>query len=810
MNDLRFAFRSLLANRGFAVVAILTLALAVGANTAMFSIFNGVLLRPLAYRQPRQLYAIQESVPKFGKIQGTVPVSAHHFLQWRAHTTSFDSLSLVGASGMSLTSAGEPQNLTIGRVSASLFPQLGVALELGRAFSAEEDRDGRDHVLVLSHALWASRFQSDRNVIGRKVLLDGSPYEVIGVLAAGSTIPNERQLVSMPLAGVDAQAWKPFAIRDSELSEMGDFNYGCIARLKSGVSAAQAAEDLNRAERAIVANFTQKEELYGDLTPLQRQITGSATESLTLLLAAGGALMLIVCGNVASLLLIRMNGRRREMGIRTAMGAGTARLVRQLATESLLLAAIAGALGMALGYWILRAIVLNAPANLPRVDEIHMDARALGFGLLLSALTGLACGLLPAWRFARADANEALKANSRSVTEGRHGGRLRNLLVTAEVGLSVVALVASGLLLNSFLRLMRVDKGFQTDRTTTVTLNLPMPRYGPAEKKDAFLRALIDRVQRVPGVEAGGVASMLPVSGEGMNNLAAPEGSQLPFAERPLMDFRSVSAGYLRALSIPLVEGRVFDERDRTHDVALLSASAARKLWPEGGALGRKFHLGGDRSPLLEVIGILGDVHGVSLQAPPNPTVYIPYWTRLFRPLITVVARTPGDPRAVEGAIRAEIRSLDPELPVPQFVSMGEIVDSSVSQRKFQLCLILLFGAVSLLLATMGVYGVVAFAVSQRSSEMGLRMVLGAKTTTVQAMVWRQGMTPVALGIGAGLLASLAASRLLANLLFGVQAADPITFGSVAAILAFVTGAACYIPALRATRVDPARVLRHE
>jgi len=359
-------------------------------------------------------------------------------------------------------------------------------------------------------------------------------------------------------------------------------------------------------------------------------------------------------------------------------------------------------------------------------------------------------------------------------------------------------------------RLIHVEKGFQADMTTTVTLNLPPARYGTAAQKDAFLRALIDRVQQVAGVAAGGVASMLPVSGEGMNNLAAPEGAQIPMMERPLVDFRSVSPGYLRALAIPLLHGRVFEERDRGREVALLSMSAARRLWPEGGAMGRKFHLGGDRSPLLEVIGLVGDVHGVSLQAPPNPTVYLPYWTRQYRPQISVVARTNGDPRAIAGAIRREIRGIDPELPVPQFVSMEEIVDSSTSQRRFQLRLILLFGVASVLLSTMGVYGVVAFAVSQRANEMGLRMVLGAKASDLQAMVWRQGMRPVAIGIGAGLIASLAVSRLLTGLLFGVRAADPVTFAAVAAILVVVTGAACYIPALRATRVDPAIAMRHD
>jgi predicted permease len=623
-------------------------------------------------------------------------------------------------------------------------------------------------------------------------------------------MPKLRELVSIPLDTGDAQAWKPFGLDDSELSAMGDFNFGCVARLKPGVTAAQAVADLNSVEKGITATFAEKVDLYGTLTPLQQQITGPTSESLTLLLAAGGAVILIVCVNIASLLLIRVNGRRREIAIRTAMGAGAVRLIRQLATESLLLAGIAGGFGVAFAYWILQAVMLNAPVNLPRIEEVHMDARVAGFAVGLSILTGLACGLLPAWRFARMDANGALKANSRSVTEGRHGGRLRNLLVSIEVGLSVVALVTSGLLLNSFVRLMHVDKGFRTDRTTTVTLSLPAVRYGTEAKKDEFLRTLIDRVQRVPGVAAGGVASMLPVSGEGMNNRAVPEGAQIPLMERPLVDFRSVSPGYLRALAIPLLDGRVFEERDRGREVALLSMSAARRLWPEGGATGKKFHLGDDQSPVLEVIGLLGDVHGVSLQAPPNPTVYLPYWTRQWRPQISVVARTGGDPRAITAAIRSEIRAIDPELPVPQFLRMEEIVDSSVAQRRFQLRLILLFGVASILLSTMGVYGVVAFAVSQRTNEIGLRMVLGAQASNVQAMVWRQGMKPVVLGIGAGLIASLAISRLLTSLLFGVRAADPVTLASVASILVVVTGAACYIPALRATRVDPGIAMRYE
>ncbi len=709
---------------------------------------------------------------------------------------------------MNLTSAGDPRKLTIGRVSASIFPQLGFTPELGRAFTADEDRQGRDRVLVLSHAFWVSQFQSDRNVVGRKVLLDDSPYEVIGVLAPEPVMPKLRQLVSMPLDIDDVQAWKPFGLRDDELSEMGDFDFGCIARLKPGVTAAQAAGDLNSVQRSIAARLPVRAELQAALTPLQEQITGPASLSLTLLLAAGGAVILIVCVNIASLLLIRVNGRRREIAIRTAVGAGMGRIIRQLAAESLVLVGIAGGIGMVLGYWILRIVMLNAPVNLPRMDEIHMDARALGFAVLLSLLTGLACGLLPAWRFAGIDANEALKANSRSMTEGRNGGRLRNLLVSIEVGLSVVALVVSGLLLNSFVRLMHVDKGFQTDRITTVTLDLPA-RYSPPAKKDELLRTLIDRVQRVPGVAASGVSSMLPASGEGMNDTAMPEGAQIPVMERPMVDFRSVSPGYLRALGIPLLSGRVFEERDRGRDVALLSSSAARRIFPERGAIGGKFHLGEDQPP-LEVIGIVGDVHGVSLQAPPNPTVYLPYWNRQFRPLISLVARTNGDPRTLIGAIRTEIRTIDPELPVPQFLSMEELVDSSVSQRRFQLQLILLFGIASVLLSTMGVYGVVSFAVLQRTNEMGLRMVLGATTSGVLAMVWRQGMKPVALGVGAGLLVSLAISRLLTGLLFGVNAADPVTLGSVAAILMVVTGAACYIPALRAARVDPAIAMRYE
>jgi len=807
--DIRFGLRVLRRSPGFSALAILTLALGIGANTAIFGVFNGVLLRPLAFREPERLVALQENVSGDRQIAPSLPVNAWHFNEWRRNQRSFEQMALLYEYSVSLTSDGEPERLPIGRVSSSLFPMLGVRPQIGRTFMEQEDQPGHDNVVVLGHHLWETRFHGDPAIVGRSIILDGVPYDVVGVLPDGLEIPKPSQLYSLAFPDTYPELWKPFAVRDQELSPMGDFNYGSIARLKPGVSLSAAAADLSVIQAAIRRAVQTKEELRAQVTPLQEQITGRTRQSLVLLLAAVGAVLLIVCVNVANLLLARAAARRRELAIRAAIGAGLSRLVRQMLTESLLLSAIGGALGVVFARWALAAIVHSAPVDIPRLQQAGMDSGVLAFALALAVGSGLFFGILPAWRIARSDSQDALKSSGRAVTEGRRGVGLRRLLIASEVALSTICLVVAGLLLHSFVRLTHVDKGFRTDHAISVSLGLPLARYPDTNHRAQFFRSLLDRTGALPGVEAAGITNRMLLSGQGSDNVMVVEGSSAPPEEWPIVDYRCISPGFFRAVGIPLVAGRIFDETDRDRRVAVISAQTAWKLWPSANALGKRFHLGGPGQPLIEVVGISGDVRGVSLQRPPNLTVYLPYWQR-DRQDMALIVHTAMDPATIASALRTEIRLLDAQLPVPRFRTMDQVVDESVAQRHFQLNLVLLFACAALLLAAMGVYGVVSQTVIQRTGEIGIRMALGATRQSVWGMVVRQGLAPVVGGLAVGLGAAVAAARLVSDMLFGVLATDSLTFAAVAVVLLSAAGAACYVPARRATRVDPLVALRYE
>ena len=550
--DIRYAFRTLARNPGFAAVAILTLALGIGANTAIFTVFNGILLRPLPYPQPARLVTVEEVVPKFARFGPTLPANAWHFREWRKQSRSFDRLALVSDRTFTLTSAGEPERVAGGRVSASLFPMLGIQAAVGRTFREEENQPGHDRVVVISDRLWRRRFQSDPAVVGGKIVLDGMPYQVLGVLPASARVPTGEQLDSMARNSESADIWKPFAISDDDLTIMGDFDYGCLGRLKPGVSAAQATADLNVIQSAISNEMSEKTELRTALTGLQEQMTGSSRASLTLLLAATGAVLLIVVVNLANLLLARAAGRGKELAIRAAIGAGMGRLVRQMLTESLLLAGAGGALGALAAQWTLAAIVLKAPLDIPGLQYVRMDFTALAFLVAVSVASGVLFGVLPAWRTARADPQAALTSAGRG-TADRGAGRVRSLLIAAEVALSAVCLVAAGLLLNSFVRLIHVDKGFQADRAVALGLGLPAVRYPDLDARGRFVHTLLDRVESLPGVVAAGINNRGPLSGEGSNLGIAVEGVDMPGNDRPIVDYRCVSPDFFRAIGIPLM-----------------------------------------------------------------------------------------------------------------------------------------------------------------------------------------------------------------------------------------------------------------
>jgi predicted permease len=811
MSDIRYAWRSLSRNPGFSTVAILSLALGLGATTAMFTIFNGVLLRPLGFRDAGRLVVVQERVPRLGHMAPELPVNARHFTDWRAGSYSFEGLGMVGGAYFNLTSDGDPIRVLGARISSSVLPLLGVDPQVGRVFTESEDHPGNDHVVLISDGLWSSRFHRDPHIAGRKILLDDVPYEVIGVLPARPRVPDEPQVISLPIsAGAEPQIWKPFAALSQELAPtFGDYNYGCVARLKPGVTIAQATAELDSIQAGIVQRYGGDEPLSISLTPLQEQITGASRQSLALLLTAVGAVLLIVCVNIAALMLINVNARGREIAVRAAIGASASRLLRQILTESLLLATAGGLLGVGVAYALLGLMVRSAPAGIPRLDEVHMDVAMLAFAILLSLVAGSLFGLLPAWRFARADPNDALKGTGRSATEGRHGGRLRNLLVSFEVALSAVTLIAAGLLLNSFVHLMKVDKGFQVENVMSVGISLPDSRYPAMDKRVEFLRALLARVEALPGITAAGVSNMLPLAGEGSNNGVVLEGQSDNLPNKPIVDFRLISSDYLRTIGIPLLQGRVFDEHDRDGNRVLVSAKTAERLWPGANPIGQRFHLGSVQNPLLEVVGVTGDVHGVSLQKDPNLTVYVPYWTRDRRSTALVV-RTAMDPLSAVAEIRRQIQQLDSQLAIPEFHTLKQIVNESVASRRFQMNLVLCFGVAALLLAALGVYGVVSYSVGQRTREMGIRMVLGARGQDVRSLVLRQGLAPVVVGLAAGVALALGLGRLLGSFLFGVGAADPATLAGVAIVVIGATAAGCWLPARRATRVDPAVALRCE
>ncbi len=806
--DFRFAGRTLRRAPGFTLVAVGTLALGIGANTAVFSLFDSVLLRPLGYGDESRLVAVHEVVRRSVQAAPDVPVNALHFQEWQRNLHASESMAIVGGISLDLTGSGEPERLSAARVSPSLFPMLGARLQLGRAFLEEEDQPGRDNVVVLSDQLWRRRFASDPGIIGRTLSLGGRPYEVIGVLSPDFHFPELNQLYAADMAGGRPELWKPFAVRPDELGLMGDFSYACIARLRPGVSIGVALAEWNAAQAQIASQAPEKIELQAALVPLHEQITGRSRRGLQLLMGAVAIVLLIGTVNIANLLITRTTSRRREIAIRSAIGAGTHRLVRQVLAESLLISAIGGVAGVLVGYGMLRVLVTRAPLDLPRLDEVHLDLRVLLFTGAISLVAGLLFGTLPALRVTQANPQDAMKAGTRGNTESRSSRRLRAVLVAVEVALCTLCLMAGGLLLRSFSRIMDADKGFAVDRVLTVNLHLPGPRYPGDAERVRFFRALLAAVQPLPGVISAGVADMLPFSGEGGNNAVSVEGAVVPSSQRPLADIRGVNPDYFAVLGIALRSGRIFGEADGEHRVAVVSSLTAERLWPGANPLGKRFKVGDPNGPSIEVTGVVSDVRSVGLDKPPSFTIYLPYWQRRtwYGPALAV--RTAFDPAANTTAIRAAIRGLDPELPIPEFQTLERVVDDSVAQRRFQRDLTLTFALIALVMASLGIYGVVSYSVALRTNEMGIRMAFGADATTIIGMTLRQGLLPVLGGLAGGLGASFATGGLLSGLLYGVAVIDPITAGAVVLILVLVAAIASLIPAGRATRVDPMAALR--
>jgi putative ABC transport system permease protein len=804
-NDIRYAFRTLLRERGFATMAVLSLAVGIGANTAIFSVVNGVLLRPLPYRDPERLVTIREAIPKLAHLYPSLPVNFSHYYEWRTRSTALESIAIAQSSAPNLTGEGEPETLNGALVSASVFRVLGVSPQLGRGFLDEEDPEGHQ-VAVISDSLWKRRFSADPSIVGRKIMLNGRPHVVVGVLPPGFRFPRQSDVLQQGL-GPKTEVFQPLGYSKDDFEDItGDLNWTAVARLRPGVSRQKAIAELDVIQAEISRRIPEKMDLHVAMSSLQEDMVGQSRRGLLVLLGAVGAVLLILCVNLANLSLARASGRARESAIRTALGASRAQLVRQTLAESMVLALAGGMAGIALAAWGVRLLVGAAPVDLPRLGEVSVDVRVLGFALLISLAAGVAFGLLPALRSAAAHPQEALKSGSYTTTEGRRGAHLRSVLVGLEAALSAVLLITAGLLMGSFVRLMHVDKGFDIERVLAVRVAIPASKYTEERQQTAFFERVLAKTRPLPGVLSAGLVSALPLQGETWLDMAAAEGDQRPLFERPMVNVRFVSPDYFKILRIPFREGLPFDDSQRNRKVVIVSQGTARRLWPGRSAVGRRMQ---HNEALEEVVGVTADIRSTSLDKDPVLIIYVPYWQRP-RLSASLLVRTAMDPRGIAASVREAIHQVDADVPVPEMQTLQEVMSDSVAQRRFQTILVMLFAAAALALAGFGIYGVVSYSVTRRRTEMGIRMALGAGTGGLQRMVLWQGIRPVVAGLAVGIAGALAAGRILSSLLFQVSARDPLTIGGVALVLLGVSVVAALAPARRATRVDPMRALRFD
>jgi predicted permease len=803
--DVRFSVRMLARSRGYAVVMVLTLALGIGSTTAIFSMVNGVLLRPLAYPQPQQLVYIGESLSAVADKYPVIPVNASHFLEWRQRCSSFESLSLVDNDSMTLTGRGAPERLEVLRVSANLFETLRVTPGGGRLFTAA-DEQGAGRVAVISDGLWRQKFGAAPSALGETLILDAQAYTIVGVLPAAFRFPNVNL---MGAAAFQVSASPPIFVPRAFTSEernawMEGFNFDVIGRLKHGVTWEQATAELNVIGAEIVDLAGMKNlELRAIVEPLKEALVQGSRRGLLVILGAIGTLLLIACLNLGTLSLARAQRQEAESAIRAALGATRAQLLRQALVEAVLIALVGSAAGVAVAARGLEGLIRIAPMDLPRLSEVSIDSGVLVFTLGLTGVTALLFGALPALRTAGARAEQVLQGGRRTATTGTRELRLRNALVAIEVGLGVALLTTAGLLLDSFARVIHADAGFQVPRVLAAEIALP-PKY--EDQADGFYDRLFEHLASTAGVESAAIINVLPLTGESAMGAVGLPGDPRPEWERPMVNNHYASPQYFQTMGIPLLDGRSFDSSDGSRRVVVISARLARILWPDQEAVvGRKILVDGQE---WEVVGVVKDVRAHA-DRKAVPTLYRPYWC-LDLQRATVVARTRGDPLSLAGAVRAAVHETDADVPVTKLRPMREVLEESVSQRRFQMLLTCTFALCALLLAGLGIYGVVSYSVTRRTREIGIRAALGARAPDLFSMVLRRGMTPVALGLILGVAGALAGGRLLQSLLYEVEAHDPLILCAVALVLLLTALLACYLPARRAARVDPMVALRYE
>jgi predicted permease len=805
--DLRYALRTLRRSPAFTVAAACSLALGIGATTVIFTVVDHVVLRPLAFADVNRLVVIREKVTRVGDPFPTWPANAGHFMEWRRGCTTCEGLAAIKPASVTLTESGDPERLGAARVSANLFALLGVRPALGRFFTAEQDQPGRGTVALISDGLWRRRFGADTTIVGHAISINNVQFVVQGVLPADFRFPKNHELGEG--AGLPAQidVFVPLALTPFELASPGGYDYIVIARLKRGVSPSRAAAEISAIAVGTARSAPEDRHAAVLAVPIQEMVVGPARRALLLLLSAVGAMLLLMCVNLANLFAARNEGRSRESALRVALGAGRGRLVRLALTETVVLALVGGAAGIIVSRWGLKALVRTAPATLPRLNEVQIDARVLAVAIAVSALVGLAFGIAPALRSAHIAPGDILKAGGRTATAGRAGLRTRALLIGTQVGLSALLLCTAGLFLASFVRVLHVDKGFDEQRVLTIDVVLPRS-YDTSERRTLYFDQAISRLGALPGVVASGFTTMLPLRAEAeVNDLVAENEVSSPHPQR-LANVRFVSPGYFSALAVPLRKGRTMAETDRGRNVALLSERTARMLWPGEDPIGRRVIVSDDQKR-LEIVGITADVRTSGLEREASPTVFRPYWEVGYG-FGSIVLRTAGDPAALAAGARAALRQMDATVPVPQIRTMATLLSDAVAQRRFQLVLLALFALTAVATASVGIYGIMSHSLAARRAEIGIRLALGARPADVHRLVLREGLGPAALGLGAGIALSLATGGALTSLLFEARPNDPSMMLAVVALLGGVSVVACYLPARKATRGDPVAALRTE
>jgi putative ABC transport system permease protein len=815
LQDLRFAGRTLLKRPVFTVIAVLTLALGIGANTAIFSVVDSVLLQPLPFKNPERLMMIWASNPELAARVGfpdKLPVSPGAFYDWK-ESKSFEKMAMVTSDRIPFTGEGEPELLGSVAVSGEFFQVLGTPALIGRTLLPADDEPGKGTTVVLSHAFWMRRFGGDRGVIGKTIRLSDQPMTIVGVMPPSFEFPRGGEMPKGYGFAAKPEIWTPLALPAERRQRRGNRSFLALGLLKPGVGLEAA-----QAEMSAIADRIEKRYPDSDMgwrnrvEPLPEQLTGDVKPALLILLSAVGLVLLIACVNVANLLLAQAAARQKEIAVRTALGAGRGRMVRQLLTESALLALLGGGLGLLLAFWGLKAFSVWIPEDIPVSGDISLDLRILGFTLLVTLLTGMLAGLVPAFQMTRPDLSETLREGTRAGSSTSKSGRTRSALVIVETAVAVLLVVGAGLLLRSFARLTAVDPGFRPEGVLTLRLLVPQGKYENPELV-AFTGRIQEGLRALPGVTGVGMVSNLPMSGEESIEGMVIEGKPQPKPEDvPLGDFRQATAGYFQTMGIPLIDGRLFTEND--HDkappVAVIDETLARAYWPGENALGKRFRFGGfgERDePWITVVGIVGNVRNSGLHVDARPQLYVPQAQNPSGQL-SLVVRTAGDPKRLIPDARAAVFAIDPNQPIDRMRTMEEMVSTSVAGRRFNMVLLVIFAGLALVLAAVGIYGITSYSVAQRTREMGLRMALGARPGTVLGLVLREAGTLALLGLGAGLVLAFAATRVMSSLLFGVGSTDPATFAAVSLGLAAVSLFAAYLPGRRATQVDPMVALR--